>query len=208
MERLEMINYVETEHKVVAFTFDDGPDPVYTPQLLDILKEAGAKATFFMIGEQIEKSPEVAARVHAEGHEIGNHTYTHPFLTKLSSEAVLDEFRKTESLIQGITDYKPTTYRPPYFDINDEVLKQTAEIGYIGCAGAANMAAQDWANPGVKQIVEKTRESVRNGAVFIFHDGYGDRSQAVESVRILVKELTEQGYRIVPFRELLTLASK
>ncbi|WP_127534046.1 polysaccharide deacetylase family protein [Paenibacillus kobensis] len=206
MKPFDVTHRVQTQHKAVAFTFDDGPNPVYTPQVLDIFREVGGKATFYMIGEQIEKEPELAALVHAQGHEIGNHTYTHPFLTKLSGEAVRNELRKSESMIQDITGKKPVTLRTPYFDVNEEVLSIIEEEGYQLAAGAVNMAAQDWDMPGVDHIVEKTRESVCNGGIFIFHDGFGDRSQSIEAVRVLAKELTKSGYRLVTVEELLTLA--
>jgi len=208
MKPFAVTHYVPTRHKVVAFTFDDGPNPTYTPQLLDIFREAGGKATFYMIGEQIEKEPEVAALVHAQGHEIGNHTYTHPYLTRLSSEEVVNELRQTEALIRGIIGRKPTTLRTPYFDVNEEVLSIIEGEGYLLAAGAANGSAEDWSMPGVEHIVRETRESIRDGAILIFHDGFGDRSQSVEAVRILAKELTENGYRLVTVDELLTLADK
>lgn len=185
MSSYQVINEVSLREKAVAFTFDDGPNPIYTPQVLEIFQEVQGKATFFMIGTQIEKSLETAKAVHEQGHEIGNHTYSHPHLPELSSEEVRREMQLTEELIQQVTGAKPKVYRPPYIDTSEEVAAITAgEFGYPAI-GAVNGAATDWEMPGVAHIVEKTREQIRPGSILLFHDGFDDRSQTVEAVRIL-----------------------
>ncbi|MGO4108407.1 polysaccharide deacetylase family protein [Paenibacillus sp. YAF4_2] len=196
------IQMVETTHKVVAFTFDDGPNPTYTPQLLEIFAEAGGKATFYMIGEQIAAHPETAKLVHEEGHEIGNHTYTHPNMTELSDEEILSELSRTEELIKQVTGSRAATMRLPYLAGDERVHSLLAREGYPAL-GALNMDAKDWDMPGVQHILDHTRDTIRNGSVLIFHDGYGDRSQSVEAVRVLTKELTASGYRLVTVSELL-----
>src|SRR4051812_37215172 len=108
-----IVNNIPTKRKAVAFTFDDGPDPLYTPQILDIFRQAGAKATFYMIGGQIEANPQIAKLVHDQGHEIGNHTFTHPHLTKLNAQDCKDELVRTHNGIKEITGNKPLTFRPP-----------------------------------------------------------------------------------------------
>ncbi|GAA0136307.1 polysaccharide deacetylase family protein [Paenibacillus sp. YSY-4.3] len=208
MSSTTLVHKFDTGKKVIAFTFDDGPNPMYTPQILDIFREAGAdaKATFFMIGSQIEQYPELARTVHSEGHEIGNHTYTHPYLSKLSAEECADEIIRTERLIQETIGVKPLTFRPPYFDFNEQALKLISSRGYT-VAGAVNGEAMDWEQPGVNHIVEKTRESLSPGSVLLFHDGFGDRSQTVEAVRILVAELVAESYRLVTVSDLIKLSS-
>ncbi|WP_376701718.1 polysaccharide deacetylase family protein [Cohnella xylanilytica] len=191
-----------TTRKVVAFTFDDGPNPIYTPQLLDIFREANGKATFYMIGEQIERSPDTARAVLEQGHEIGNHTYTHPDVTKLDEEARRSELLRSERIILETTGVKPATFRPPYFAFDEQAAATVAEFGYP-VIGAVNGAARDWEMPGVDHIVETTRETVEPGTILIFHDGFGDRSQTVEAVRQLVRELTSEGYELVTISELL-----
>ncbi len=206
MSSYQVINEVSVREKAVAFTFDDGPNPLYTPQVLEIFREVQGKATFFMIGTQIEKSLETAKAVHEQGHEIGNHTYTHPHLPELSSEEVRRELQLTEELIRRVTGAKPKVYRPPYIDTSEEVAAITAgEFGYPAI-GAVNGAATDWEMPGVTHIVEKTREQVRPGSFLLFHDGFDDRSQTIEAVRILAAELTAAGYRLVTVSELLALS--
>ncbi len=205
MGKPAMLHRVPTTAPVVAFTFDDGPNPVYTPQLLDIFRQVGGKATFFMIGQQIDANPATAAAVHAGGHEIGNHTFTHPRLTQLAPDAARAELVHTDERIQRITGMLVRTFRPPFLDVNDEILILAAELGYW-TIGAVNLGTRDWEQPGIDHIVEQTRASVGSGSILVFHDGFGDRSQSVEAVRILVAELAAQAYGFVTVSELLALA--
>ncbi|MFS0860771.1 polysaccharide deacetylase family protein [Paenibacillus taichungensis] len=202
MVNIALVEQESVREKVVAFTFDDGPHPVYTRQVLEIFRSASGRATFFMIGKEMEAHPEIAAEVHREGHEIGNHTYTHPDLTKLTLKAAGEELQRAESLFQEITGQPTRCFRPPYFGVNDDILSLAAERGYQ-TIGAVNGDAKDWDNPGVEHILEHTRSAVKPGSVLIFHDGYGDRSETVEAVRVLVNELVAEGYRLVTVSELL-----
>ncbi|PQP83938.1 polysaccharide deacetylase [Paenibacillus sp. PCH8] len=202
MINISLIDRVSVREKVVAFTFDDGPHPVYTHQLLEIFRNAGGRATFFMIGKEIEVYPEIAAEVHSEGHEIANHTYAHPDLTKLTLEQAGEELQCAEILIRKVTGKPAKCFRPPYFGVNDDILSLAAERGYR-TIGAVNGGAKDWDNPGVDYILEHTRPTAEPGGIFLFHDGYGERSQTVEAVRVLVEELAEEGYRFVTVSELL-----
>lgn len=198
---------VPTKERVIAFTFDDGPNPVYTPQVLQLFREAGGKATFFMIGNQIDANPSLAEQVHAEGHEIGNHTYTHPFLTRLSHEDARMELVRADERIRQITGEPVRVFRPPFFDANDEVYKLAEQLDYTSI-GANNLGAKDWEMPGAEHIIEQSRKSASNGSIFIFHDGFGDRSQTVEAVGVLLRELSAEGYRFVTVSELLSLADR
>jgi Predicted xylanase/chitin deacetylase len=200
-----LIQAINTASKAVAFTFDDGPNPVYTPELLEIFAEAGGKATFYMIGEQIAAYPEVARLVHEQGHEIGNHSYTHPNMTELSDEEFESELARTEELIKQVTGSRARTMRLPYLAGDERVHALLERAGYPSI-GALNMEAKDWDMPGVDHILACSRREVRNGSILIFHDGYGDRSQSVEAVRVLTKELAADGYRLVTVSELLQMA--
>jgi peptidoglycan-N-acetylglucosamine deacetylase len=197
-----MINEIPTSQRVVAITFDDGPNPVYTPQVLEIFSEAKGKATFFMIGEQMRNHPEIVKQVADHGHEIGNHTFTHPELSQLSIEDCLGEIEETEKLLEGMTGRKPVVFRPPYLDYNQDTVSLLQKKGYP-MIGALNLEAHDWEQPGVEHILGKSREVIKNGSILIFHDGYGDRSQTIEAVRMLVSELTPQDYQLVTVSELL-----
>ncbi|WP_145326383.1 polysaccharide deacetylase family protein [Paenibacillus xylanexedens] len=205
MVNIALVEQESVQEKVVAFTFDDGPHPVYTHQVLEIFRRAGGRATFFMIGKEMEAHPEIAAEVHREGHEIANHTYTHPDLTKLTLEEAGGELQRAENLVQEVTGQPARCFRPPYFGVNDDILSLAAERGYR-TIGAVNGEAKDWDNPGVEHILEHSRSAVKPGSVLIFHDGYGDRSLTVEAVRVLVDEMVAEGYRLVTVSELLELA--
>ncbi|WP_433922317.1 polysaccharide deacetylase family protein [Paenibacillus taichungensis] len=206
MVNISLIEQVSVREKAVAFTFDDGPHPVYTHQLLETFRNVGGRATFFMIGREMEVYPEIANTVHHEGHEIANHTYTHPDLTKLTLEQAGEELQRAEILIREVTGKTVKCFRPPYFGVNDDILSLAAERGYQSI-GAVNGGAKDWDNPGVDHILEHTRSTVKPGSVFLFHDGYGDRSQTVEAVRVLVEEMAAAGYRFVTVSEMLANSS-
>jgi peptidoglycan-N-acetylglucosamine deacetylase len=197
-----MMNEIHTSQRKVAITFDDGPNSVYTPQILDIFSKAKGKATFFMIGEQMTNHPEVVKQVADQGHEIGNHTFTHPKLSQLSVEDCREEIEQTEKLIEEMTGQKPVIFRPPYLDYNQDTVSILQQKGY-SMIGALNLEALDWEQPGVEHIFEKSKDVVKNGGILIFHDGFGDRSQTIEAVRMLVSELTSQDYQLVTVSELL-----
>ncbi|WP_334073183.1 MULTISPECIES: polysaccharide deacetylase family protein [Paenibacillus] len=204
MGELSLVHQVSTQKKAVAFTFDDGPDPLYTKQLLDIFRKANGKATFFMIGQEIEAFEDIAKEVHAAGHELANHSYSHPDLTKITLEEAREEIKRADEIIRRVTGQSPSNFRPPYFAVNDELLSLAAKLGYrsIGCV---NGQAKDWEQPGVDFILEQTRAACREGSIFIFHDGYGERAQTIEAVRVLVDELAADGYRFLTVSELLGL---
>ncbi|MEF2966457.1 polysaccharide deacetylase family protein [Paenibacillus sp. M1] len=202
MPELQIINEIQTKRKAVAFTFDDGPNPVYTPQVLEIFREAGGKATFFMIGTQMEQHPELVKAAYEQGHEIGNHTYHHPALPELTKQECREELVRTGELIKEITGSAPKVFRPPYFAYDEQVAEIVDESGYRAI-GALNGAATDWEMPGVRHIVDKSREVARAGGILIFHDGFDDRSQTIEAVRILVSELKAEGYELLTVSELL-----
>lgn len=192
----QILNHFPTDQKAVAFTFDDGPNPQYTPQVLDIFRQASGKATFFMLGNPMEKYPEIVQAVHEQGHEIGNHTYSHSFLTKLEEQECLDEILKMQALITETTGSKPAVLRPPYFDCNEKVAALAGSLDYM-LIGAVNGGARDWEQPGVQHIIDATLEQVEPGSILLFHDGFGDRSHTIEAVRQLVKTLSGDGYQLV-----------
>ncbi|MDI4647142.1 polysaccharide deacetylase family protein [Cohnella hashimotonis] len=202
---MEIINRVPTLQKAVAFTFDDGPHPIHTPQLLDLFDTVSGRATFFMMGKQMALYPETVMEVHARRHEIGNHSYSHPYMTQIGLDECERELFDTDRLIAKITGVRPTVMRPPYLDYNLDVHAITDRLHYR-VIGALNGEAKDWGTPGVDHILEATRKQVGCGSILLFHDGFGDRSQTVEAVRILTKELTEEGYRLVTVSELLQLS--
>lgn len=197
-----MISIHGTVFKAVAITFDDGPNPEFTPQMLDIFREEGGRATFYMTGDQIERYPDTARLVQAEGHEIGNHTYTHPHLTELDEETVRAELVRTGELIREAVGVWPATFRPPYLATDAQVESIARELGYA-VIGGVNGAARDWDMPGAEHILNASLAVSEPGSILVFHDGHGDRSQTVEVVRELVKTLRKEGYVFLTVGELL-----
>lgn len=207
MTAAPLIHSVETTRRAIAFTFDDGPNPVYTPQVLDIFAAAGGKATFFMIGEQMEREPELVKTVHRLGHEIGNHTWTHPSLVELSPADCEEQLAKTDRIIRELIGAAPRTFRPPFFSYNDEVASIVAKFGYR-VAGSMPNDARDWEMPGADHIIAENRKSMQPGAILLFHDGWGDRSHTMEAIRVLTAEAVAAGYELVTVSELLALAGQ
>ncbi|MFC5529843.1 polysaccharide deacetylase family protein [Cohnella yongneupensis] len=202
-----IFNEVITERKLIAFTFDDGPRPEWTPLFLDVFRKHDAKATFFVMGSHIEQYPDIAKRIYEEGHELGNHTYSHPSLPELGKEQQIEELERTDRLISEVTGSRPSTFRPPYLAVNDDLLEVSAQFGY-SVIHAVNLDSRDWDTVDADHIVTTSRAHVHNGSILIYHDGFGDRSQTLAAISILVPELIAAGYELVTVSELLASASR
>lgn len=188
------------ENKVVALTFDDGPYPPYTDQILDILKEDDVKATFFIVGKNAAMHPELVRRIVMEGHQIGNHTYHHIDLLKANRRTVTDELAGTNELLFSITGIKPHIVRPPHGFRDPVVLEVMAELELKVVEWS--VMSRDWTNPGVEEIVNRTLDRITNGSVVLLHDGDGIKSQAsraqtVAATRLIIQQLKTKGYTFV-----------
>jgi len=208
-----------TYSKKLALTFDDGPDPTWTPQILDILKAKHVKATFFVIGENAEAYPQIVQREVAEGHDVGNHTFTHPNLADTPGPAVVLELNATQRLFQALTGRSLRLFRPPYLgdaEPSDESDLRPVEVaqslGYITVGMHADPV--DWELPGVQAIVARTLAAVhvknpdQHANIILFHDAGGDRSQTVAALPRIIDALRAQGYQFVPVAELAGLSRK
>ncbi|MET3508500.1 polysaccharide deacetylase family protein [Halalkalibacter oceani] len=194
---------VKTKQKVVALTFDDGPDRLYTNQILDILKENNAKATFFVVGKRVKENPEVAQNIIINGNEIANHTFTHPNLNRINKSQLTKEIRDAEQTVLSTTGVRPSLFRPPLGHYNDEIISNVRENDYIVVMWSWHQDTYDWKNPGVKTIVNNVLSNICNGDIILFHDFGGDRSQTVQALEIIVPELKRKGYQFVTVSELL-----
>ncbi len=201
-------------HKLVALTFDDGPDPDWTPQILDILKAEHVPATFFIIGSNAETYPELVRRMVADGHEVGNHTFTHPNLSETPPRMIPLELNATQRLFQALTGRSMRLFRPPYLgdaeptDPEQIVPVEIAQrMGYI--AVGEHVDPLDWELPGARTILNRTVELVRGARpglsrnIVLFHDAGGDRSQTVEALTAIIHKLKAGGYRFVPVSRLI-----
>lgn len=198
----------------VTLTFDDGPDKKWTPRMLDILKAKNIKATFFMIGANMEKHPELVERILAEGHMIGVHTYSHPNIALVSEERAHLEFNATQRLIESITGHGTILFRPPYnADTNpheqEELVpvKLAQEMGYLTVT--EDIDPQDWDRPGVDVMLERVQHGrMQGGNVVLLHDAGGDRSQTVAALPQIIDYLTARGDRILPLPELVGIPAE
>ena len=189
----------------IALTFDDGPNEPYTSEILDILKANNVKATFFLVGENVEKYPEVARRIVKEGNAVGNHTYAHPDL--LMRRGILKmgrEIDKTEEAIYNATGTRPRLFRPPFGSGGYVEAKNRGYAIIKWSVSAENGGKEIPSEKIVKNVVEKTT----NGSIILMHDGRGirhgtNRSQAVQALPVIIKTLKEKGYQFVTVPELI-----
>lgn len=200
---------------LVALTFDDGPHADWTPRILDTLKREQIKATFFIIGQNGQADPALVQRIVDEGHEIGNHTFTHPTLDEINAGLIRLELNATRMLIESLTGRTTKLFRPPYFGSEPSTPEKVEptwianELGYITVA--AGVDSKDWSLPGAQAIVDKTiagitnPESKKRGQVVLLHDGGGDRSQTVEALPSLIRDLRSRGYRFATISDLAGL---
>ncbi len=192
---------INTDEKIVALTFDDGPHRKYTSQLLDLLAKYNAKATFFIVGQNAEKNPEVVARMFKDGHELANHTFTHPLRTNVPN--LLKEIKQTNDSIQSITGFTPTLFRPVEGQFSDAMIDAIAKEGYKVVMWSWHLDTLDWKSPGTSRIVNTVLKGVKEGNIVLFHDGGGNRQQTVKAMERILPELKKQGYRFVTVSELL-----
>lgn len=197
---------MQTTQKIVALTFDDGPNPPYTEQLLDVLKENHVSATFFLIGQNVEKHPELVKRIVAEGHQLGNHTYHHMDLLKADRKLIADEVDRTNQAIIAASGITPHLVRPPHGFRDPVVMEMMAERNLKVVEWS--VMSRDWLNPGVDTIVERTISKVKNGSIILLHDGDGiaaqdSRAQTIEATRRIIQILSAQGYKFVTVDEIL-----
>src|SRR3989475_3591328 len=195
------------EHQV-AITFDDGPDPRWTPKILDILKAANVKATFFLVGVNAEHHPALVRRIVDEGHEIGNHTYYHPNLALCWPEHIRLELNATQLLLETLTGRATTLFRPPYAadtepsQLRELIPLQIAEdLNYMVVMESTD--PQDSAKPGADTILQRVKQQRHDGSIILLHDAGGDRSQTVEALPRILDWLHTRGDSVVPLSTLL-----
>lgn len=187
--------YVDKNKKMVAITFDDGPHSSNTEQILKILGDNNARATFFMLGQNVTYYPEIVKKVHEQGNEIASHTWNHPQLTKLSEAEIKKQIQDTSDAIYNITGTRPKLVRPPYGAINSTV-KATIEEPLI----LWNIDSLDWKSRDENQIVPLVMNSVQDGDIILLHDIH---ATTVPAVKRIVEQLKAQDYQMVTVSELL-----
>ena len=203
----------KTAPRDIALTFDDGPDPDWTPRLLDILKAEQVPATFFVVGVQVQQHPELLRRMLLDGHEIGSHSFTHPNLSMVSGTQTGLELDATQRLIASVLGHGTLLFRPPFAEDVEpatpeqaRVLQQASERGYVTVGMGVD--PEDWAKPGARQIAESVLRQVKAGAgqVVLLHDAGGNRAQTVAALPGIIQELRRNGYRLVTVSQLVGLS--
>ena len=188
----------DTRRPQIALTFDDGPHPVFTLQLLNILRRTHTPATFFVVGEQVEKHPGLVRLEAAEGHEVANHTYDHLNLTLIPPEIVAYEVTRCSAAIQGATGAPPRFFRPPGGEYNGGVLREVAKNGGIITLWTDDPG--DFAKPSAAVIKQRTLAHLENGAVILLHDGVPETLSALPAI---IAEARRRGYQFVTISRLV-----
>ncbi|MGW7489849.1 polysaccharide deacetylase family protein [Streptomyces sp. NPDC054786] len=189
----EVAYHLSTDRREIYLTFDDGPHPLYTPDILRILHRHEVRATFFVIGENAVEFPGLLYDIADEGHAVANHTWTHPQLTTLPPGAVRSELGRTSSLIEDILGTAPDLARAPYGEWDDPALSICNDLGMSPVGWAVD--SQDWTVPGAGTIAYTVLEEMHPGAIVLSHDGGGERRQTVEALEWYLPRLLDEGYR-------------
>lgn len=194
----------------VALTFDDGPDPDFTPKILDILKEKNVLATFFLIGKKAEKYPALAQRIAEEGHIIGSHTYSHRSLVPLTAKATKFEIMQSQKAIEGAVGTRPTLFRPPrgvYSAYARQLLKDERYTMVLW-----DLTAMDWTELSPASIVSNVVKKIKPGSIILLHDSGdlvkfkgGDRRHTIDALPVIIDKLRDEGFEFVTMQQMIFL---
>ncbi|MFD5933893.1 polysaccharide deacetylase family protein [Streptomyces sp. NPDC060333] len=178
----------------MVLTFDDGPDPRYTPGILDTLARYQVRAMFFVCGEMATDNRDLMRRMVAEGHVIGNHTWTHPLIPQLTRPALASEIGRTSDVVQQAVGEAPQWFRAPYGAWNRAAFEIGAELGMEPLAWTVD--SLDWTEPGTTTIVSRVLKGAGSGVIVLNHDAGGDRAQSVQALATYLPQLLSRGYRM------------
>lgn len=197
------VSAVHVDGPYIALTFDDGPNQKLTPRLLDLLAQHHIHATFFVVGENAAQYPDILQRAVREGHEIGNHSWSHPNFAKMSEEAVRSQVKRTEEAITSATGARPVLLRPPYGSLTSRQKHWLHdELGYEIILW--DVDPLDWKNPGPSVVANRIVKETRPGSIVLSHDIH---PQTIEAMPNTLRELEEKGFKFVTVSELLKMAT-
>ena len=200
----DVIRHVQTSEKAVAITFDDGPSATFTPQILKLLREHHASATFFVIGSRIQRYPTLIREELKDGDEVANHSYSHELLVRVPASRVESELLQEQAAMVTVTGHEAAhLFRPPRGRFDKSILIASSKNNYKIILWSID--SRDWSNPGTDRIVSKVLKDVKSGDILLFHDQGGNRSQTIAALSGIIPELARRGYKMVTVSELLRL---
>ncbi|MEM9446475.1 MAG: polysaccharide deacetylase family protein [Verrucomicrobiota bacterium] len=199
-----VVRFVKTYDLQVALTFDDGPHPINTPLLLDLLKEEKIKATFYLVGQTAAAYPDITKRIIDEGHEIGNHSWSHDNFTDLSYQEIAKEIDKTNALLEKHSGVKPATFRPPYGALRP-AQKTWIHEKYQWPIVYWSIDPKDWTRPGIGEVSRRIVSGIHPGAIVLFHDTHNTTIQAMPDI---IEKLKSKKYEFVTISKLLASSQK
>ncbi|MEH1768617.1 polysaccharide deacetylase family protein [Nostoc sp.] len=198
---------LKVNEKVIALTFDDGPGPKNTTQILEILKKNDIKATFFMIGEMVKYFPQIAKQVAADGHVIGNHTWHH-WYRRMDVATAASEIDRTAEIIYKTTGEKTTLFRPPGGFLNNGLAEYAKNEKYAVMMWSEESGDAERRSPQVPMLIKNVLKYAKPGAIVLMHDGGGNRSKSVKALPEMIAGLKSQGYRFVTIPQLLEMQAQ
>jgi chitin deacetylase len=208
-ERFQGVTIAEAKlsqgQKVIALTFDDGPWPTSTANVLDILKKNNIKATFFVVGQMLKNHPDLGVRIVTEGHVIANHTWTHRYHF-MNPQVAAYEVESTSDLIFQTTGVKTTLFRPPGGMMNNGVAAYARNQKYTIVMWSADSV--DYSNPALPRLISNVTRASKPGGIVLLHDGGGNRSRTVQALPQIISHFKKQGYSFVTVPELLEMQNK
>lgn len=198
VKRVLPVYSVEREDPVISVSFDASWGGDKTMGILDLLDQYNAKATFYLVGIWVDKFPELVKEIHDRGHEIGNHSDTHPHMTQISESQMRKELKDMSDKVEAITGERPKLFRPPYGDYNNQVVTVAREEGYEVVQWSVD--SLDWKNRGVDDLVKRATSNVSKGDIILFHN---DSQYILEALPTVLKSYADQGFTMIPCGEIL-----
>lgn len=203
LKKAKVYYHYQTIAPYLSITFDDGPNRIQTPKVLKILKKYNIKATFFVIGENVEYQKDVLRQVYKEGHEIGNHFYTHDNINKLTKDQIRENIVSNNELIYKTIGVKPKLVRPPYGIVNENLKEVCGELNMSIIIWTDNKDSKDWALTKDSEIINNLTKKVKNGDIFLFHDSNKKFTNTLSAIDVIIPTLQKKGYKWVSVSTLL-----